>query len=75
MKRKSKNSILTGVSIALAALVVMLAITSSILAHADRDEETEINPPPFDFADFFYKRNGIDLAVLNSPDAERFRAF
>jgi hypothetical protein len=35
----------------------------------------EVNPPPFDFADFFYKENGIDLSVLNSEESQRFGRF
>jgi hypothetical protein len=78
MKRKLKNAALASVSIfALAGLFLMLIITPSIRVHAGGDDDTvkEINPPPFDFADFFYKENGIDLSVLNSPASARFGLF
>ena len=80
MNRKSKNSILANVSIlALAALLLMRIGSPAVPVHAqgadDNDTVKEVNPPPFDFADFFYKENGIDLLVLNSPESARFGLF
>jgi hypothetical protein len=80
MKTKLKNAVLASVSIfALAGLFLMLIITPSVRVHAggddDNDRVKEVNPPPFDFADLFYKENGIDLTVLNSPESARFGLF
>jgi hypothetical protein len=78
--KKSTNAFLAGLSIlALVALFLVLAITPTVRVHAggddDRDRVKEVNPPPFDFADSFYKENGIDLSVLDSPASARFGLF
>ena len=69
---------LIGCSI-LALMALFLALfgmpPQRVLAGSDNAENGQINPPPFDFADFFYKENGIDLTVLNSPDSARFGLF
>jgi hypothetical protein len=77
---KSTNAFLAGLSIlALIAVFVVLVSTPAVRVHAggtdDNDTVKEVNPPPFDFADFFYKENGIDLSVLNSPESARFGVF
>src|SRR5579864_9442738 len=52
--------------------MVIAAPSGQVFAGDDEDvHHKQINPPPFDFADFFYKENGIDLAVLNSPESHR----
>lgn len=58
----------------LTALFLMLVArpTQQVLAGSgDGESDKQINPPPFDFADFFYQENGIDLNVLNSPESHR----
>ena len=64
--------------LAVTALSLRLIATPSHQVFAgsgDGQSDKQINPPPFDFADFFYKENGIDLNVLNSPDSARFGLF
>ena len=76
MKRVLKNAVLAGASIlALAALLLMQIAAPSVLMRASSSVAKEVNPPPFDFNDDFYKNNGIDLTVLNSADAQRFGLF
>lgn len=73
-----KRMLLTVSMLALTALFVILVAppSHSVLAgNDDADTVKQINPPPFDFADFFYQENGIDLNVLNSPESERFGRF
>jgi hypothetical protein len=80
MNTLSKNEVLAGIStFVLAALVLGLIITPSARMRAGSDDEDDrkmkINPPPFDFNDDFYKKNGIDLNALNSPAEARFGFF
>ncbi len=80
MKTVLKNAGLAGASIlALAALLLAQIAAPSALMRAissdDSDVVKEVNPPPFDFNDDFYKNNGIDLTVLNSQEAARFGRF
>jgi hypothetical protein len=78
MKRKLKSVVIGSVSIFALALV-LITITPSVHVYAGGDDNSDsikqINPPPFDFADFFYKENGVDLSVLNSPESARFGVF
>jgi hypothetical protein len=80
IKTLLKNAVLAGFStFALAVLVLTLIITPSARMRAgsndDNDVVKEVNPPPFDFNNDFYKKNGIDLNVLNSSAAARFGLF
>jgi hypothetical protein len=78
--KKSTSAFLAGVLIlALVALFAVIVITPTVQVHAggtdDSNTVKEVNPPPFDFADPFYKENGIDLNVLNSAASARFGLF
>jgi hypothetical protein len=81
MKRKLRNVVSVCISVFMLAMVALFltwTITPSVRAQAsgdDNDTVKEVNPPPFDFADSFYKVNGIDLSVLNSPASARFGLF
>jgi hypothetical protein len=72
MKRISVFSLL-----ALTALLVLLmaAPSARVFAGGSSGNEQQINPPPFDFADFFYEENGVNLSVLDSPESGRFGRF
>jgi hypothetical protein len=72
MKRISVFSLL-----ALTALLVLLVAAPSarVFAGGSSGNEQQINPPPFDFADFFYEENGVNLSVLDSPESGRFGRF
>jgi hypothetical protein len=58
MKRKLKSAVIGSVSIFALALV-LITITPSVHVYAGGDDNSDsikqINPPPFDFADFFYE--------------------
>jgi hypothetical protein len=56
-------------------LVLIATPSTRVFAGGGGENDKQINPPPFDFADFFYEENGIDLSVLNSPDSARFGRF
>lgn len=78
--KKSTKALLAGLSIlAVMALFLVLVITPALRVHAggndDNDTVKEVNPPPFDLADSFYKENGIESSVLNSPAPARFGQF
>ena len=59
----------------IALFLMQVAVPSGRVFAGGDDSSKPINPPPFDFADSFYKENGIDLDVLNSPDSQRFGRF
>ncbi|MBV9180907.1 MAG: hypothetical protein JO356_06310 [Acidobacteria bacterium] len=49
--------------------------SARVFAGPSSGDEQQINPPPFDFADFFYQENGANLSILDTPDSERFGRF
>jgi hypothetical protein len=70
MKKIRVFSILT-----LTALFAVLLALPSARVFAGSGNEQQINPPLFDFADFFYEENGINLSVLDSSESARFGLF
>lgn len=80
MKKALNNAVVPGFAVlALAATLLTLVVSPAArLAAAggdDLDVVVKVNPPPFDFTDDFYSKNGIDLNVLNSAASARFGLF
>ena len=72
MKKIGVFSIFT---LAASCVLLLAAPAGRVFAGGSSGNLQAVNPPPFDFADFFYQENGINLSVLDSSESARFGLF
>ena len=63
--RNTRNRLLVCPAVAIATVVALLVAPSLAPAWAQNSPNPNGNVAPFDFADFFYTENGINVSLLN----------